>query len=65
MPTDLNTQIWWMDSDNPADPQNINHVVVGAETGEEQETYLIETTGDQMYPYDVVDGFSTDVSPTQ
>jgi transglutaminase-like putative cysteine protease len=63
MPTDLNTEFWYMDIDNPANPQNINHVIVGAETDEK--AYLIETTGTQMQPYEKVDGFPVDVSPSQ
>lgn len=63
MPTDLNTKFWYIDIDNPADPQNINHVIVGAETDER--AYLIETTGNQMQPYDEVDGFAVDVSSSQ
>jgi transglutaminase-like putative cysteine protease len=61
MPTDLNTKFMYIDIDNPVDPHNINHVIVSAETDEG--TYLIETTGNQMQPYDKVDGFAVDVSP--
>jgi hypothetical protein len=62
MPTDLDTKFWYIDIDNPVDPQNINHVIVGAEG--DGGTHLIETTGGQMQPYEEVDGFAVDVSPS-
>jgi len=60
MPADFNPKFWYIDIDNPTEPQNINHVIVSAEP--DGIMYPIETTGGQMLPYDEVNGFAVDIS---
>lgn len=63
MPTDYDVKFWYMDADNPTDPQTINHVVLSVET--EEGPIIIETTSDTMRPWDEINGFSVTVEPTQ
>lgn len=59
----ITPSFWWMDADNPMDPQEINHVVIGVETNSGE--YIIETTSSNtMLPYNGVSGFSAEISPT-
>lgn len=62
MPGSITPYFWHMDIDNPREPREINHVIIGAKTDEKE--YLINTTSETMLPYDEVVGFSTKVSPT-
>jgi len=63
MSPDWNVTLWFMDSNNPTDPENINHVVVGVTTGSGE--MLVETTSKTMMtPFDRVEGFSVEVEPT-
>jgi hypothetical protein len=50
-------ELVYMDLDNPDQPQNVNHVIVSVDTGNEQ--FLVETTSNQvMEPYpDGVNGW--------
>lgn len=63
MPTDYDVTFWYIDADNPTDPETINHVVLSAET--EDGPMIIETTSDRMTPWDEINGFSVRVEPTQ
>lgn len=63
MPADWVVSFWYIDIDNPTDPENINHVILSVET--EQGATLIETTSDRMRPYDQVNGFSIEIEPSE
>ena len=60
-PVDWEVQLVYMDIDNPSDAQDVNHVIVSIDTG--QESYLIETTTNEvMQPYvNGVNGWFFDV----
>lgn len=63
MPTDWDIEFVFMDIDNPTNPQNINHVLIGVDTSDGYE--LIETTSDTtMTAFDKVNGFFVKVEPT-
>lgn len=62
IPTDFGVTFWYIDANNPTNPQNINHVILGADT--ESGPLFIETTSNEMTPYDEVQGFSVEIEPT-
>jgi len=59
-PVNWAVDLVYMDIDHPQDPQDVNHVIVYVDTGQEQ--YLIETTADEeMEPFDDVVGWYLEV----
>ena len=59
-PVDWLIELVYIDSNNPDDPQDINHVIVHVDTG--SENYLIETTSSwMMEPYETVTGWYFEV----
>jgi hypothetical protein len=60
MPADWDVQLVYMDSNNPQDPENINHALIYVDTGEYQ-TFMETTSNHQMNPYEEVDGYYVDV----
>lgn len=63
MSPDYDVTFWYIDADNPTDPQDINHVVLSAST--EDGTIIIETTSNTMRPWGEISGFSVPIAPTQ
>ncbi|MFQ3275253.1 MAG: hypothetical protein ACI9LV_000227 [Candidatus Nanohaloarchaea archaeon] len=60
MPADWDVKLLYMDSNNPQNPENINHVLVYVDTGDYQT--FIETTSDtEMNPYEEVEGYYVDI----
>lgn len=63
MPADLEPKFWFIDIDNPTDPEDINHVILSADI--EGNPVLIETTSSSdMNPYNQVNGFSVEIEPS-
>lgn len=62
MPVDLGVKFWYMDSNNPTNPEDINHVILSVEKG--NESLFLETTSNIMTPYNRVNGFSEEIDPT-
>lgn len=60
MPADWDVQLVYMDSNNPQDPENINHALIYVDTGEYQ-TFMETTSNYEMSPYEKVDGYYVDV----
>ena len=59
-PVNWGVDLVYMDINYPLDPQDVNHVIVHIDTGQEQ--YLIETTADgEMEPFDEVVGWYLEV----
>jgi DNA-binding protein H-NS len=56
MSSDWTVQLVYMDSDNPLDPQNMNHVSVFVDTGE-YKTFVESTQKGVMSPFQSVDGY--------
>lgn len=63
MSEDYEPEFWYIDAENPTDPQTINHVIVSAEI--DDGSLLIETTSDTMSPFDEVNGFSVTIEPSE
>lgn len=62
MPTNYNSKLWYIDADNPQNPESINHVLLGVEA--ENSNLIIETTSNEMLPFNSVNGFSVPIEPT-
>jgi hypothetical protein len=64
MAPEWDVTFWYIDAENPTDPRNINHVILSVDT--ERGERLIETTSNTaMTPFDEVNGFSVEISPTE
>lgn len=62
MPENWNVSLVTMDSDNPASPEELNHVIVYVETGE-YSTFIETTSSEEMNPYQEIEGFYEEVNP--
>lgn len=62
MPVDLGVKFWYIDANNPTNPEDINHVILSVEKG--NESLFLETTSNIMTPYNRVNGFSEEIDPT-
>jgi hypothetical protein len=63
MAPEWDVKFWYIDAESPTDPRNINHVILSVDT--ERGERLIETTSNTaMTPYDEVNGFSVEISPS-
>ena len=59
-PIEWDLQLVYIDSDNPTNPKNVNHVLVSIDTGESN--YLIETTNkEEIQPFKSIDGWHFDI----
>lgn len=54
-------ELVYMDSDNPTDPENINHVIVRVETPNGYKTFVDGTSKTVMCPFTLVDGWYLEV----
>lgn len=60
-PADWTNQFVYMDLNNPADPQSINHTVLFTQTDSLQ-TFIETTSNQTMAPFESVNGFYVDVT---
>lgn len=62
MPQDYDVTFWTIDADNPTDPKDLNHVVLSVTL--DAGSAIIETTSNEMLPWDRINGYSQPVQPT-
>ncbi len=60
MPAEWKVSLVYMDSDNPTNINELNHITVYVDTGE-YKTFVESTQGDIMSPWEKVDGFYFEV----
>ncbi len=59
-PVDWDVELVYLDSNNPTNPQEVNHLMVSIDTG--SRLYLVETTNDQvMQPFNNIDGWYLEI----